>query len=346
IATGRVWVPPSDFRSLAPFVQGNLKLFGGKLRLAGGARYENVAIKIDDYHTLASTTYVAPNKATYGGVAVSGGKPKFEDLLFNGGVIVEPVSGIRAYASYAEGFTVPDIGRITRAIRVTGVDLDNYLDISPIVSNNREIGVEVKRGPLDGSVTYFWSSSDKGQLLIARAAGIFDVQRQRVEIQGLEVNLGVKLPVPGLKASVGYATLNGRYDADTVPDGKVDTDLDGTNISPDRVNLAVDYANGPFSARVQTQFFLSRHFDGKARAIDDANPLRPQKLYMNDFGGYVLTDAYVRYQTKLGGLSLSVANLFDKMYIDYASDTRLPNDNTVFYAGRGRTFTLSWDYRF
>ncbi len=346
IATGRVWVPPSDFRSLAPFAQANLKLFDGKLRLAGGLRYENVEIKIDDYHTLASTTYVAPNKATYGGVAVSGGKPKFEDLLFNGGVIVEPVTGIRAYASYAEGFTVPDIGRITRAIKVTGVDLDNYLDISPIVSNNREIGVEVKRGPLDGSVTYFWSSSDKGQLLIARAAGIFDVQRQRVEIQGLEVNLGVKLPVPGLKATVGYATLNGRYDADTVPDGKVDTDLDGTNISPDRVNLAVDYAKGPFSARVQTQFYLSRHFDGKARTIDDANPLHPQKLYMNDFGGYVLTDAYVRYQTKLGGLSLSVANLFNKMYIDYSSDTRLPNDNTTFYAGRGRTFTLSWDYRF
>ncbi len=356
IATDRAWVPPSDFRSLAPFVQGNLKLFGGKLRLAGGARYENVAIKIDDYRTLASTTFVAcpagqPPSATcgvstYGGVAVSGGKPKFEDLLFNGGVIVEPVPGIRAYASYAEGFTVPDIGRITRAIKVTGVNLNNYLDISPIVSNNREIGVEVKRGPLDGSVTYFWSSSDKGQLLIARAAGIFDVQRQRVEIQGLEVNLGVKLPVPGLKASVGYATLNGRYDADTVPDGKVDTDLDGTNISPDRVNLAVDYAKGPLSARVQTQFYLSRHFDGPARRLDDANPLRPQKLYMNDFGGYVLTDAYVRYQTRLGGLSLSVANLFNKMYIDYSSDTRLPNDNTTYYAGRGRTFTLSWDYRF
>lgn len=346
IATGRVWVPPSDFRSLAPFAQANLKLFDGKLRLAGGVRYENVAIKIDDYHTLASTTYVAPNKATYGGVAVSGGKPKFEDLLVNGGVILEPVPGIRAYASYAEGFTVPDIGRITRAIKVTGVDLDNYLDISPIVSNNREIGLEVKRGPLDGSVTYFWSSSDKGQLLIARSGGIFDVQRQRVEIQGLEVNLGVKLPVPGLRASAGYATLKGRYDADTVPDGKVDTDLDGTNISPDRVNLALDYATGPFSARVQTQFFLSRHFDGTARRIDDANPLHPQKLYMNDFGGYVLTDAYVRYQSRLGGLSLSVANLFDKMYIDYSSDTRLPNDNTVFYAGRGRTFTLSWDYRF
>ena len=346
IATGRAWVPPTDFRSLAPFAQANLALFDKKLRLAGGMRYENVKITVDDYHTLASTTFRNNNPATYGGVAVAGGSPTFSDALVNGGVILEPVPGIRAYASYAEGFTVPDIGRITRAVGTAGVDIDNFLDIAPIVSNNREIGVEVKRGPLDASVTYFWSSSDKGQLLIANPGGIFDVQRLRVEIQGLEVNLGVRLPIDGLRVNVGYAHLAGRYDSDTVPDGKVDTDLDGTNISPDRLNLAADYANGPFSARVQTQLFLSRRFDGRARAIDDANPAHPRKLYLNDFGGYTLTDAYLRYQTSLGGLTFSVSNLFDKQYIDYSSDTRLPTDNLSYFAGRGRAFTLGWDYRF
>jgi iron complex outermembrane receptor protein len=39
---------------------------------------------------------------------------------------------------------------------------------------------------------------------------------------------------------MGYAHLQGRYDSDAVPDGKVDTDLDGTNISPDRFNLAAE----------------------------------------------------------------------------------------------------------
>jgi iron complex outermembrane receptor protein len=344
IATGRVWVPPSDFRSLAPFGQANLKFFDGLVRLAGGLRWENVKISIDDYHTLASTTYVACTTtvttncgpSTYGGVDVGGGKPKFSDLLINGGVIVEPWAGIRAYASYAEGFTVPDIGRITRAANRAGIDLDNYLDISPIVSNNREIGVEVKRGPLDASATYFWSSSDKGQLLIARPDRIFDVQRQRVEIQGLELNLRVAMPVDGLKLGVGYAHLKGRYDSDSAnPDSIVDTDLDGSNISPDRLNLNASYDGGPFSALVQTQFFLKRDFHGKA------NP-DPR----NDFGGYAITDASLRYQTGFGGLSLSVQNLFDKFHIDYSSDTRLPTDNLAFFAGRGRTFTLGWDYRF
>lgn len=331
IATGRVWVPPADFRSVAPFAQANLSILGGLMRVAGGVRWENVKVKIDDFRTLASTT--APN---YGGVDVNGGKPKFSDALINGGVILEPVAGIRAYASYAEGFTMPDVGRVTRAISKPGIDLDNYLNISPIVSNNREIGVEVKRGPLDASATYFWSSSDAGQILIAQGDGIFTVQRQRVEIEGLEVNLGVQMPIEGLKVSIGYAHLKGRYDSDTAnPDGIVDTDLDGTNISPDRVNLAASYISGPLSARLQTQFYLSRKFHGKA------NP-DPR----NSFGGYSVTDAYIRYDTGIGGISLSAQNLFDKFYIDYNSDTRLPADNLAFFAGRGRTFTLGWDYRF
>lgn len=340
IATGRTWVPPTDFRSLAPFAQANLKLFDGLIRVAGGARYENVKLTIDDYVTLATTT------TPRGGVAVAGGSPSFKDALVNGGIIIEPAQGIRAYASYAEGFTVPDVGRITRAIGTAGVDIDTFLDIAPIVSNNREIGVEFKRGPVDANATYFWSSSDKGQLLIARPDRIFDVQRLRVEIQGLELNLGVQTPIDGLKLNIGYAHLIGRFDSDAVPDGIVDSDLDGTNISPDRLNLAANYTSGPFSARVQTQVYFKRRFDSKARAADDANPLHPLKLADNDFGGYTLTDANVRYQTGIGGISLAVQNLFNRQYIDYSSDTRLPTDQLSYFAGRGRTFTLGWDYRF
>lgn len=323
IATNRVWVPPTEFRSLAPFGQLNLALFDDVVRLAGGARWENVRISIDDYTTLATSN------STF----VSGGAPKFSDLLWNGGLIVEPLAGIRAYASYAEGFTVPDVGRITRAVRTPGVDIDDFLDISPIVSNNREIGLEAKRGVFDASATYFWSSSDKGQLLIANPGGIYDVQRLRVEIEGLELNLAVR-PTAALRLSAGYARILGRYDSDTPADGVVDTDLDGTNISPDRVNFAAEYRHGPFSARLQTQFFLSRQFSGKA-----SDP-------RNDFGGYSLVDGYVRYDTGYGGLSLAVQNLLDEQYIDYNSDTRLPTDNFAFFAGRGRTFTLGWDYRF
>lgn len=323
IATGRTWVPPTDFRSLAPFAQLNLALLDEKLRLAGGVRREHARIKIDDYTTL---TYYS---GYTGGYRVSGGAPTFKDTLLNGGVVAEPVPGIRFYGSYAEGYTLPDVGRITRAVGQPGVDIDTFLDISPVISNNREIGVELKRGPFDASATYFWSTSKKGQFL-ELVGGVYDVQRQRVEIEGLELNLSARTPIPGLTLSAGYAHLNGRTDSDE--DGRVDRDLDGANISPDRINLAAAYAQGPISARLQTQLYLSRDFDGGAPG--------------SDFGGYTLVDGFVRYQTRLGGLSLSVQNLLDKQYITYNSDTTRPTDDARFYAGRGRTWTLGWDYRF
>jgi iron complex outermembrane receptor protein len=325
IATNRSWVPPTDFRSIAPFGQANLQLFDSKMRLAGGARWENIQIKIDDFRTLA----------TSGSTFVSGGKPKFDDLLLNGGVIIEPVPGIRAYASYAEGFTVPDVGRITRSINLPGRDIDTYLDIEPIISNNKEIGIEVKRGPLDASATYFWSLSTNGQLLVL-SGDVYQVQRQRIEIQGLELNLGVQLPIDGLRLGLGYAHLYGRTDSND--DNVVDRDLDGANISPDRVNLSLSYNKGPVSARVQTQYYLSRRFDIPVTASNPVNN--------NDFGGYHVTDATMRYQTRFGGLTLSAANLFDEFYIDYNSDTQRGSDSRRFYAGRGRIFTLGWDYRF
>jgi iron complex outermembrane receptor protein len=188
IQTHRVWVPPTRFDSLAPFVQGNLKLFDGKVRLNGGARFENVTLKVKDFTTLAY----------YGSRKVGGGSPEFKASLVNGGVVVEPATDLRLYASYAEGYTVPDIGRILRGINKDGVDVDSFLDISPIVSNNRELGAELKRGPFEASLSYFWSSSKLGQFLVANASGIFDVQRQRVEIEGLELNLKARTPVQGL----------------------------------------------------------------------------------------------------------------------------------------------------
>jgi iron complex outermembrane receptor protein len=328
VQTGRTWVPPSTYISLAPFAQLNLPLLDEKLRLAGGLRWQNDKLKVDDFHTLASTTYNGTDLATFGGVDVAGGSPSFKDVLFNGGVVVEPVSGIRGYASYAEGYTIADVGRILRAIKTPGLDVDTFLDLEPVVSNNREIGLEVKRGPFAASAAYFWSTSKNGSVLVAEN-GIFNVQRQRIEIQGLELNGTWHTPLDGLDLTAGYAHLKGRTDS-TPNDGvdKVNADLDGANISPDRVNLAAAYAGGPFSARLQAQFYLEREFD---LLPDDPR---------NDFEGYALVDAYAGYRTGFGDLTFAVHNLLDKQYITYNSDTTRPTDNNLYFAGRGRTFTL------
>lgn len=319
IETGRAWVPPTKFQSVAPFVQGNLSLLDDKVHLAGGVRFENVELKVDDFTTLAF----------YGSQKVGGGNPDFKATLANGGIVVEPVRGLRLYGSYAEGYTVPDVGRILRAINVDGADVDTYLNIEPIVSNNREVGAELKHGPFDASLSYFWSASKLGQLLVKNSGGVFDVQRQRIEIEGLEANVKARTPVPGLVVSAGYAHLKGR--TDTNKDNRVDTDLDGANISPDRLNLAADYQGDKWGLRFQIQSYIKRDMQ--------------HALVKDDFTGYTLADAFVRYKLPMGALSLGVQNLFDSQYISYNSDTTAPAVDRYF-AGRGRTATLGWEARF
>lgn len=318
LATGREWVPETSFFSFAPFLQGNLRLLDGRLRLAGGVRHEDVTLDVPDFTTLAF----------YGRREVKGGEPSFSKALVNGGMIVEPTDGLRAYASYAEGYTIPDVGRILRAINVDGVVIDDFLSLEPVVSNNREIGVEWKRGPISASAAYWWSSSDFGSLLVRQPDGVFNVVRQPIDIEGLDLAVEAALPIDGLSVGGAYARTRGRTDNDG--DGELESDLDGANISPDRINLFADYQRGPFDARLAARLYLEREFDGQPEA--------------NDFEGYTLVDAAVGYRFGKHRVSLSVQNLLDKQYITYFSDTQAPTpsaaSDTRFFAGRGRTMTL------
>ncbi len=319
ILTGRNWVPETEFTSYAPFVQLSQALWDDRVHLSAGLRHEIAKLKVDDYETLYS----------YGPQQVAGGEPEFEKTLVNVGATVEVIDGLTAYTSYAEGFTMADVGRILRGVETPGQDVDTFLNVEPVISDNTEIGLEWRRGPLSASAAYFWSKSELGSILVLRN-DVFEVQRRRTEIDGLELSGTWETPLDGLRFSGGYAMLNGR--TDTNSDNKVDTDLDGANISPDRVNLAADYSTGPYSIRVQTRSYLDRSFDGLP-----AN---------TDFDGYTLADAFLRYSASFGDFTLSASNLFDKQYVTYDSQTVQPTSNSRFFAGRGRVIALAFEKKF
>ena len=312
--TNRKWVPATRFRSIAPFGQANLELGGGLFRMIGGVRLENVRLEVPDYTTLAF----------YGSRNVTGGTPAFRRLLKNGGIIFEPATGVRAYASYSEGYTIPDVGRILRAVTQPNVMIDHYLDLQPVVSNNREVGVEWKRGALDASASYFWSSSRLGSVLVRNADGIFDVVRQPIELRGLEARASWRTPLPGLQLSAALATLVGKTDANG--DGRLNEDLDGANIGPDRLNLSAEWEQGRVWLRGTMRRYFPRHFHGQ-------DP-------RNDFSGYSLLDAEAGYRLGKAQLSIAVSNLANRQYITYFSDTQGPADDLHFFAGRGRTITV------
>ncbi|CAN5722958.1 TonB-dependent receptor [soil metagenome] len=313
VLTNRIWVPKTTYMSLSPFLQAHQAVWDERIHLSAGVRQENATLEVGDFTTLASS----------GNTKVSGGEPSFTELLSNVGGTVRIIDGVTAYASYAQGFTMPDVGRVLRAINTPGRDIDTYLDVNPVVSDNVELGVEFSHGPVNGSLAWFTSSSDKGALLVLNAGGTFDVQRQRTEIEGVEATLHWKA-ADWLTLGAAYSHLEGR--TDTNGDGRVDADLDGANISPDRLTLTADATYGDFDFRLQGQFFEARDFQGQPVA--------------NNFEGYELFDAVAAWNAPFGVVSLGVRNLLDEQYITYNSDTTNPTDNTRYFAGQGRAITI------
>ncbi|WP_309644121.1 TonB-dependent receptor domain-containing protein, partial [Phenylobacterium sp.] len=223
-------------------------------------------------------------------------------------------------ASYAQGFTMPDVGRVLRAINTPNRDVDTYLDVTPVVSDNTEVGLDYKAGPLQAQAAWFRSTSDRGSLLVLNPGGNFEVQRQRTEVEGIEISAKVAA-TDWLTVGGSYAHLDGLTDSNG--DGAVDRDLNGANISPDRLLLYVEAVRGDWSGRLQAQQFYGRGFVGEVAA--------------NRFEGYGLVDAMVSWKAPLATLTLGVQNLLDKQYISYFSDTQGPTDNARYFAGRGRT---------
>lgn len=319
VQTDRLWVPETTFESLAPFVQLHQSLGDARVNLAAGVRYEDARLEVDDYTTLAY----------YGSRHVDGGRPEFTETLVNYGATFTATEAVTLFASYAQGFTMPDVGRVLRAVNAPDQDVDTFLDVSPVVTDNTEVGVEYAAGPFELSASYFWSDADRGQFLVL-VDGVYEVERQRTEIEGLELAARWNTPLEGLALSASYAALEGR--TDTNQDGRVDRDLDGSNIAPDRLLLAVDYARGSWNARLQGQACLEREFQG-------GDP-------RNDFAGYGLVDAWVGYRAAVGDFTLSVQNLFDEQYVSYFSDTVGPTDDLRYFAGRGRVVSLGYQKRF
>jgi len=128
-----------------------------------------------------------------------------------------------------------------------------------------------------------------------------------------------------------YARTEGRYDSDG--DGRVDTDLGGANISPDRINLSWDRSwPREITSRLQANHVLDREFDNKA-GVTTA-----------EFDGYTTIDLSLEMAALGGNVTLAMQNLTNTDYFTYYSQTS-PNDIRNF-KGLGRTVSLGYQKSF
>ena len=319
VETGRTYVPESQFDNIAPFMQGEFEL-AEPLTLHAGVRHEHADLEVGTYQSIDRSNVTQDN------VTVEGGKPSFDETLYNAGLVYQATDWAQLYANYSEGFGMPDVGRVLRGISTPGLDVDNLLELQPIVTDNREIGARFDWDRYGLELSYYESNSDYGQRLTEQN-GSWVGNREKTEIQGVEITGDMQV-TDNHDVSLSYTHAEGESDQDG--DGRVDTKLTGINIAPDTLKLGW---NATWSDRLSSRLQSTYYFD---RSVD--NP----EL---DFEGYGLVDASLAYRLPVGRVSVGVENLTDEDYLTYYSQSARISDE-YYFNGRGRTFSVGYQLDF
>ena len=210
-------------------------------------------------------------------VSVKGGPPTLDETPNTAGVVGTPSTPLSLFASYSEGFTVPDVGRVLRGIDTPGVKLSDYNSLQPIITKNSEVGFRVQQASFDFEASYYKSTSKLGSR-VELQNDAFVARREKTEIDGVEVSAGYA-PNADHKLTLAWSHMRGRYDSDD--NGSLDAKLDGLNIAPDRIiaSWSANW-NTELSTFLQANWALSKKFDDEEK----------------DFSGYAIVDAAVGYK--------------------------------------------------
>ncbi len=332
--TNRLWVPPMDYKSVAPWMQLSWDI--GPITISGGVRRQDDELHVDSYTT------VAFNDA----VAVQGGGVDYKETLTNLGAVWRIGGGWSVFGSVGEGFTLPNIGiplrNINASVPVENRRVDRISDIAAIVVKNTEFGFNWRgeRGAFSGS--HYDSKTDFGaSLAIDPVTNDFILTRAPNRIKGFELT-GEWRFNDAWKATALYSHMkgmtafwadapNGSYKA-----GELKRPMGVLDLNPDKFSWSVNWKFMPGGDVTlgATRLFSRDLYGSDTRAFDNRF-----FEYEEHTTGYTLYDLSVNYQTeRFGRFTLGIENLLDKQYI--LSWSQVPGFQN-YWAGRGRMVSIS-----
>ena len=315
--TNRIWVPPMNYTSRAPFVQ--LSYTQGPVTVSGGVRHEDGQLQVDDY----TTVYFA-NRSF-----VTGGTLNYKDTLPNAGVIVRLPQNWSVFASYSKGFTLPNVGIPLRNVNTPGQSVAGIVDLQAVIVENKEGGFSWHGKRASASASYYRSYSELGSsLTVDPVTKDFILQRRPVKLTGLEFTGEFRLSKEW-KFNALYSHTVGH--TRTTETGPLLRQQGMGNVSPDKINLSTTW-----------------RFSDKGSVTIDMDKLLKRDINVGAAGeehtvGLTLFDLSASYSTQWGDFALGIENLTDKYYIlPWAQIDQFQN----YFAGRGRVISLSYSRKF
>ena len=342
--TKRLWVPPMQYTSVAPYAQLSYDI--GQFTISGGVRHEDGKLKVDDY----TTTWFRGRRN------VTGGTLSYGETLKNIGGIWRFADGWSAFAAYGEGFGLPNVGIPLRNIScpvspgngcpdAPQVTVGDIFDLQPVVVNNREFGINWQGESTYLSVSRYDSRSQFGSsFVIDPQTNDYTLFRAPTRIKGWEVsgdwNVNDDWKLSALYSHIrGFTSFwsedpAGRFDA-----GELKRPMGALDVNPDKIGLTVRWKFAPGGdISFGSTTLLSRDLSGRdTRAFDGAN-----YSYEEHTKGYTLLDLSANYKTdRYGRFSLGIENLTNREYI--LSWSQVPGFRN-YWAGRGRMYSITHEF--
>jgi iron complex outermembrane receptor protein len=325
-ATGRTWVPPLEFESIAPFAQLEYEL--GDFTVRSGVRHEKATLDVAGYETLAGNT-----RPAYTRTFVEGGSRSFSQWVENIGAVWRFAPGWSVFAGYSEGFGVPDVGLVLRAVSASGQSVDNLVKLEPVITDNTEVGITWAGAMGSFTASAYESYSELGSVVrINPATGQGFVERLPVEVKGFEF-AGELRPSDAWAITATYATTDGKT---ALREGDpLDVALGARFQGPDKAVLGLRWMpTRDVALRLQGAHYFSRRINEGRGSLAE------------NFDGYSLVDLGATWRSPWGEFGLGIENLLDRQYIGYYSQAHAFIGDSDYFAGRGRTYLLSWQRTF
>lgn len=317
--TGRTWVPTLDFTSLAPFTQLEYEI--GPLTVRGGIRHEDAKLNVGTYTTLAA----------YGNRLVQGGERSFTKNVKNIGAVWRFNQNWSAFVSSAEGFGLPDVGLVLRAVNKAGQSVDQLFDMEPVITRNNEIGVNWRGAKGSLGASFYDSRSKLGTALRVNSAGIGQLDRVPTTVRGWEIS-GELRATKTLSAFGSFARTMGK--TATAAGAPMDVELGARSQGPGKLVAGTNWQLMPkATVRLQATTLFDRDIN-IGRTVGTTN-------LEEHFNGYTLVDLAGSYDTPWGKLGVGIENVADRQYIGYYPQSVSYKDPVSHFAGRGRTLSVS-----
>lgn len=317
-STGQVvtWAPPYDITSTGAFGQFEWQATD-KLMLRGGLRHENIDVKVNDFTNI-------------NGGAVGGGHKSYSDTLYNVGAVYDLNDRINLYASYNQGFSLPDMG-LTLRNAAAGSSFAT-LNTQPQVVDNYEIGVRANWDKTQASFAIFWSENDLG----ARSGGLnAPIVRAPEKIYGFEATLDHQLNRTWRTGGTFSWVEGKKYTSTGAEIGYLGNDA----ISPPKLTVYIEHQTTP-------QWFnrLQLAYSG----VRDRFSSTSTTPYQNRVEDYAVLDWVSQYKvSKQGTFTFGINNLLNNQYHNsFAQTVVTPGvyGNVAYAAASGATLHATYKH--